>query len=288
MPLKTVSRLIAADALPMGSGLVTYQPIPHAGLPHLDPFLLLHHTGPVAVPPGGPGLPFGPHPHRGFETATFIFAGDMHHHDSHGHRNTTYPGGAQWMTAGRGIVHSEGLSKDLQAEGGEIEYIQLWVNLPARLKLVQPRYQGVDAAQVPRVDSPDGLGHARVFAGPFGGVQGPVESITGIHAATLALQAGGELRLEVSDDRTVLLYVLHGQATVNGREVGGRTLVEFAPGGTEIRVQAALKTHLLYCTGRPFNEPLVAHGPFVMNSQAEILEAVRDYQLGKMGVLVDE
>ena len=288
MFFKTVRRLIAADAIAMGSGLVTYQPIPHAELAQLDPFLLLHHTGPVAVPPNGPGLPFGPHPHRGFETATFIFAGDMRHHDSRGHGNVTLPGGVQWMTAGRGIIHSEGLSKELQAAGGEIEYIQLWINLPARLKMEPPRYQGVDAAQVPQITSADGKAQVRIFAGPYGSAAGPIESITGIQAATLAVQAGGELQLEVSEDRTVLLYVLHGQATVNGRAVGDHTLVDFAPGGTDILIRAERETHFLYCTGLPYNEPVVSHGPFVMNSQTEIMEAMRDYQMGKMGVLVDE
>lgn len=288
MSLKTVQRLIDADAVPMGNQLVTYQPVPHAQLAYLDPFLLLHHTGPVKVASHGPGLPFGPHPHRGFETATFIFAGDMRHHDSRGHSNVTYPGGVRWMTAGRGIVHSEGLSKELQQAGGTIEYIQLWINLPARLKMESPAYQGVEQADIPQVTTADGKGQVSVVAGPYGSVNGPVASLTDIHATTIRLEPGGELPLTVDPKRTVLFYVLHGRATVSDQIVSDHTLVEFSADGTDITVEAQTETHILFCTGLPYNEPVVSQGPFVMNTQTEIMEAMRDYRMGKMGVLYAE
>jgi redox-sensitive bicupin YhaK (pirin superfamily) len=287
--LRIVQRLIDANVVSMGNQLVTYQPLPHSGLPYLDPFLLLHHTGPVEVDPHGPGLPFGPHPHRGFETATFIFAGDMRHHDSRGHSNVTYPGGVQWMTAGRGIVHSEGLSKALQEAGGIIEYIQLWINLPARLKMEQPSYQGFEKVAIPQVATNDGKGQISVFAGTFNQVTGPIRSITNIQASTIYLKSGGKLSLLVDFQRTVLFYVLHGQVIVNDDTiVGGHMLVEFSAAGTTINLQAESETTILFCSGIPYQEPMVSQGPFVMNTQTEIMEAMRDYRMGKMGVLYDE
>lgn len=285
MDLKTVLRLIDAKALSMGNQLVTYQPLPHAELGYLDPFLLLHHTGPAEVAPHGPGLPFGPHPHRGFETATFIFAGDMRHHDSRGHSNVTHAGGIQWMTAGRGIVHSEGLSKDLQQAGGIIEYIQLWINLPARLKMEQPTYQGFDRAAIPQVTTADGKGQINIFSGKYNQVVGPVRSITNIQAYTIGLQPGSNLTLTVDLQQTVLFYVLHGRVTINDdKKVSGHTLVAFSADGTTIDLQSESETTILFCTGMPYHEPMVAQGPFVMNTQTEIMEAMRDYRMGKMGV----
>lgn len=289
MDLKTVLRLIDAKALSMGNQLVTYQPLPHAELAYLDPFLLLHHTGPVDVAPHGPGLPFRPHPHRGFETATFIFAGDIRHHDSRGHNNVTYPGGVQWMTAGRGIVHSEGLSKDLQQAGGIIEYIQLWINLPARLKMEQPTYQAFDRAAIPQATTADEKGLIHIFSGKYNQVVGPVRSFTNIQACTIGLQPGSNLTLTIDSQQTVLFYVLHGQVTVNDdKKVTGHTLVAFSADGTTIDLQAESETTILFCTGVPYHEPMVSQGPFVMNTQTEIMAAMRDYRMGIMGVLYDE
>ncbi|UOQ52189.1 pirin family protein [Hymenobacter cellulosivorans] len=168
MILKPVRRRIVAERLEQ-EHLTTYQPLPSRFAEQLDPFLLLHHTGPEELEPHGRGLPFAPHPHRGFETVTFILAGDVRHHDSRGNTGVIGAGGVQWMTAGLGIVHSENISRELRATGGTIEYVQLWINLPARLKRTQPRYQGVSAAQIPVVALPNEHGTVRVVAGHWQG-----------------------------------------------------------------------------------------------------------------------
>ncbi|UOQ71389.1 pirin family protein [Hymenobacter cellulosilyticus] len=287
MSLKPVRRRIVAEPLEQ-EYLTTYQPLPSRFAEQLDPFLLLHHTGPEALEPAGRGLPFAPHPHRGFETVTFVFAGDVRHHDSRGNSGVVGAGGVQWMTAGLGIVHSENISRELREAGGTIEYVQLWINLPARLKRTQPRYQGVTTEQVPEVELADGRSRVRVVAGSLLGTTGPVDSLTGIQAVVLELAAEGQFQTTVEPGRTVLLYVLRGNLTVNGRGVGSRTLVEFEPEGTAIDLQATEAATVLYCTGQPYHEPLVWQGPYVMNTQTEIMEAMRDYQMGRMGMLFDE
>ncbi|MCB2408751.1 pirin family protein [Hymenobacter lucidus] len=287
MSLKPIRRRIVAERLEQ-EHLTTYQPLPSRFIEQLDPFLLLHHTGPEELEPHGRGLPFVPHPHRGFETVTFIFAGDVRHHDSRGNTGVIGAGGVQWMTAGLGIVHSENISRELREAGGVIEYVQLWINLPARLKRTPPRYQGVAATQIPVVALPDGGGTVRVVAGSWQGTTGPVESITGIQALTIELTAGGTLQTEVEPGRTVLFYVLHGAVQVNGRAIEERTLVEFEPEAGRIEVEATAAATILFCTGEPYHEPLVWQGPYVMNTQTEIMEAMRDYRMGRLGMLFDE
>ncbi|WP_167856246.1 pirin family protein [Hymenobacter metallicola] len=287
MALKVVRRRIVSERLEQ-EYLTTYQPLPSRFAEQLDPFLLLHHTGPEELEPQGRGLPFAPHPHRGFETVTFVFAGDVRHHDSRGNTGVIGAGGVQWMTAGLGIVHSENISRELREAGGSIEYVQLWINLPARLKRTQPRYQGAAAAQIPVVALPAGHGSVKVVAGNWQGVTGPIESITGVRALVVELAAGGQLPADVEAGQTVLFYVLRGAVHVNGRDVEGHTLVEFEPGDTGIHLVATAPTTILLCTGQPYHEPLAWQGPYVMNTQTELMEAMRDYRMGKMGMLFDE
>lgn len=286
MKARTVRQLIKAQPVQEGS-LVLYQPLPVRQLEMIDPFLLLHHHGPHYYEPHNEGLPFGPHPHRGFEAVTFIFNGSVEHHDSRENRSTIHAGGVQWMTAARGIVHSENVPKEFREKGGNMEIIQLWINLPAKYKMSQPNYQGVQKENIPSVKSDGDKAEVNVVAGNFNEVKGAVNSITGIRAYTIKLKEGGKLSLDAEENRNVLLYVLHGDVNVNGSQVKDRTLVDFNNDGAQIELQASADTLILYCTGEPINEKVTHYGPFVMNTQTEILEAMRDYQMGRMGVLVD-
>ncbi|MDZ4846360.1 MAG: pirin family protein [Chitinophagales bacterium] len=286
MQPRSVKQLVKAQPAHEGD-LVLYQPLPTAQLRMLDPFLLLHHHGPHKYEPNNAGLPFGPHPHRGFEAVTFIFDGSVEHHDSRENRSTIHAGGVQWMTAARGIVHSENVPKEFREKGGTMEIIQLWINLPAQLKMSQPNYQGVQKENIPTITFDNGKAAINVVAGNLGDVKGAVNSITGIQAYTINLKAGGTLALDVEENRDVLLYVLHGAITANGLQVKDRTLAHFENDGTSIHLEAAADTLILFCSGAPIKEKVMQYGPFVMTTQSEIMEAMRDYQMGKMGVLVD-
>lgn len=286
MKPRTVQELIKAQPIQEG-GLVLYQPLPVQQLEMIDPFLLLHHHGPHMYEPYNAGLPFGPHPHRGFEAVTFIFDGSVEHHDSRENRSTIHAGGVQWMTAARGIIHSENVPKEFRETGGNMEIIQLWINLPAKFKMSQPNYQGVQKEGVPVVSMDEDRVGVHVIAGSFNGVIGPVHSITGVEAYTINLKPEGALALETAENRNVLLYVLKGEVSVNGSQVKGRTLVQLSNDGTQVDLKASADTVILYSTGEPINEKVTHYGPFVMNTQTEILEAMRDYQMGKMGMLIE-
>ncbi|WP_400190769.1 pirin family protein [Hymenobacter sp. B81] len=263
--------------------LTIFQPLPAAGLDALDPFLLLHHIGPVPFPPDNVGLPFGPHPHRGFETVTLVLQGDVLHHDSRGNRQVIGAGGVQWMTAARGIIHAENTSAEFRRVGGTLEILQLWINLPARLKMEQPRYQGLPADMLPVVAA--GRGQLTVVAGTWGAVRGPAQSPMGVQLAMLRLPAGEEFALRAEPAHTVLCYVLHGAVRANGQPAAGHSLVQLGTDGDTLALRAEEDAVLLLGTAAPLDELVVQHGPFVMNTQTQIMEAMRDYQMGRMGVL---
>lgn len=263
--------------------LVTRRPVPHPGLDQIDPFLFLNHHGPQTYPPGNAGLPFGPHPHRGFETVTFILDGDLTHLDSGGHASVIGAGGVQWMTAGRGLIHAELSSDAFKRTGGGLEILQLWVNLPARLKLTEPGYVGLQKAQIPALSSADGLVTANLVSGSWNGETGPIRSLTDVHLMTVRLAPGAEAALPAPACRNVLLYVVSGAVTVASEAVPAHRLVELNPDGDEVAVTAQEASVLLYGHARPCGEPVVSYGPFVMNTREEIGEAIRDYQAGKFG-----
>ena len=264
--------------------LVTRRPVPGPGIDHLDPFLFLNHHGPQVYPPNNRGLPFGPHPHRGFETVTFILEGELAHRDSGGHESVIRAGGVQWMTAGRGLVHAELSPKSFMEKGGPLEILQLWVNLPARLKMTAPAYKGLDAADIPVVEAADGKAEVQVIAGEFGCGEGPFQSLTGLQMMVVKLKPGAQLDLPAPAGRTVFLYVVKGTPAVSGTKVGEHNLVELGDGDT-VSLAAEGEATLLFGHGEPVREPIVAHGPFVMNSREEIAQAVRDYQSGQLGAL---
>ena len=283
MTARPVLRLHPAVRDDIGD-LVTRRPVPGPGLPHLDPFLFLNHHGPQVYPPGNRGLPFGPHPHRGFETVTFILAGELAHRDSGGHESVIHAGGVQWMTAGRGLVHAELSPKGFMDEGGPLEILQLWVNLPARLKMTDPAYVGLEAGDIPALPAADGKAVVHLVSGEFGGREGPVRPLTDIAMMVVSLDPGARLDLPAPSGKTVFLYVVSGNVEVAGTLVAEHRLVELGD-GDGVALAADAPAQLLFGHGTPFREPIVAHGPFVMNSREEIVAAVQDYQQGRLGAL---
>ncbi len=266
-------------------GFRVKQPLPSDSSEHIDPFLLLHYAQNHAAKgsqPSAEGVP--PHPHRGFEPVTFIFQGGVHHRDSRGDDSVIYKGGVQWMTAGRRIIHSERPPPALTDEGGDQEIIQLWINLPIEYKDVQPRNQGFQKDEIPAVRS-----HDESVAGGLYEVAGPIRTYSPVLALNAIFQAGGTYDFPIPESYGAFVYLLDGAVKVNDdRLVLGEHLVHFDLDGESIRIEAEEPTRLLLMAGEPLNEPVVSSGPFVMSSTTEILEAMRDYQIGKMGVLIEE
>ncbi|HEX6096946.1 MAG TPA: pirin family protein [Thermoanaerobaculia bacterium] len=273
MSVRTVLGRYAAVSDDIGD-LRTQRPLPNRELEQIDPFLFLNHHGPQVYPPGNQGLPFGPHPHRGFETVTFILEGSLSHGDTGGHESVIDAGGVQWMTAGRGLEHAELSPESFKRSGGGLEILQLWVNLPSRLKMTAPRYVGLQRDQIPSV-ARDGA-TVNVISGSFDGVAGPVESLTGVALMMLSLEAGARVALPAPRGRNVFFYIVRGELNVGQ----GMELVHFDGDGDSIEVEAKTDAFVLFGHAEPYGEPVVAHGPFVMNTREEIVQAFRDYQMG--------
>ncbi|MEQ8818486.1 MAG: pirin family protein [Thalassobaculum sp.] len=287
MPHRTVKALHAAQRDDIGD-LVTRRPLPGPGLDQVDPFLFLNHHGPQSYGPDNHGLPFGPHPHRGFETVTFILEGSLAHHDSGGHESVIEAGGVQWMTAGSGLVHAEVSPEDFKRSGGDLEILQLWLNLPARLKMTAPAYRGLQRADIPALASDGGRVTVNLIAGEYEGKAGPFRPLTGVFMSTVELTAGGRVVLPAPAGRSVFLYVVRGDLRIagteaGGTEVGGFRLVELNDDGDTVEIEATGDAAVLYGHADPIGEPVVSYGPFVMNSREEIEQAVRDYRAGRFG-----
>lgn len=263
--------------------LITRRPLPGRGVDQVDPFLFLNHHGPQVYRPRNNGLPFGPHPHRGFETVTFILEGDIAHRDTGGHESVIDAGGVQWMTAGSGLVHEEVSSADFKRDGGPLEVLQLWVNLPSRLKMSPPKYVGLQREDIPSLELDDGKAQLDLIAGQWGGQVAPIQSLTGITMTTLTLTAGAHVQLEAPADRSVFFYLVRGAVTASGTPVAAQHLVTFAHDGDTIAVSADADAFLVFGHADPIREPVVSHGPFVMTTRQEIHEAIADYQAGKFG-----
>ena len=285
MTTKTIKRQLPAlrDDI---ADLTTRRPVPGPQAEQIDPFLLLNHHGPQVYLPGNRGLPFGPHPHRGFETVTFILEGELAHLDSAGHQSVIRAGGVQWMTAGKGLVHAELSPEAFKRAGGPLEILQLWVNLPARLKMTAPKYVGLQREQIPALPSADGKGVVQLIAGRWNGQEGPITTLTGVFMSTVTLQRGGEVTFAGLAGRSVLLYVVRGAVRIGpgntpATVVPQHTLVNLSDQGDEVEIRASENSVLLFGHAAPINEPVVAHGPFVMNTNEEIAQAIRDYQAGK-------
>jgi redox-sensitive bicupin YhaK (pirin superfamily) len=281
MSNKTIRRLHPAVRDDIGD-LLTQRPLPNPHLDQLDPFLFLNHHGPQVYPPDNHGLPFGPHPHRGFETVTFILDGMLTHKDSAGHESIIRAGGVQWMTAGRGIVHAEVSPREFLRTGGPLEILQLWVNLPGRLKMTTPDYTGLQREDIPALVAGAGV-TLNLIAGEWNGVTGPVTSLTGVFMSTIEMRAGSSVRLPDLQSRTVFLYVIRGSITIAGQRAGAFHLAELNAIGDAVELNAETDATLLFGHADPIGEPVVSHGPFVMNTREQIVEAINDYQAGRFG-----
>lgn len=263
--------------------LITRRPLPGPRVPQIDPFLFLNHHGPQTYPPNNRGLPFGPHPHRGFETVTFIIEGSLSHADTAGHESIIHAGGVQWMTAGRGLVHAELSPEEFKRTGGPMEILQLWVNLPSRLKMTEPRYVGLQRAEIPRIELDGGRVALNLISGEWPGQTAPVQPLLEMFMSTLELKAGAHWSTSVAPSRNVFLYVVRGELQINEQPVHVHHLIELANEGELIDIEAQSEALLLFGHAEPLGEPVVSHGPFVMNTREEILDAIRDYQQGKFG-----
>jgi quercetin 2,3-dioxygenase len=282
MTARTVRRLHPAlrDDI---ADLVTRRPLPGPAVDQIDPFLFLNHHGPQTYRPNNHGLPFGPHPHRGFETVTFIVEGSLLHADTGGHESVIRAGGVQWMTAGRGLVHSELSPEEFLRAGGPMEILQLWVNLPARLKFAEPRYVGVQREDIPALAADAGRVTVNLVSGAWDGHEGPIRTLCDVHMATLEFAPGGRIEIPVAGGRNVFLYVVRGALRVGETAAAAFHLVELADDGDSVALAADEQSLVLFGHAVPFNEPVVSHGPFVMNTREEIMQAISDYRAGTFG-----
>lgn len=256
----------------------------------ISPFLLMDHGVPRHFDPSPHRRGVGEHPHRGFETVTFSYAGEVEHRDSGGGGGRIGPGDVQWMTAASGVVHEEKHSAAFTASGGEFEMVQLWVNLPAAKKMSKPRYQGLLDKDFPRLNFTEGIARGRLVAGDFHGRRGPAFTETPMRVFDIDFLKSGEIRFDLPEKTNTLIFALRGEAELQGSEQGHlahRELAVFGRDGTQIQIKADTDARFLILNGEPIDEPVVAYGPFVMNSKEEIEQALRDYSSGKMGHLTD-
>jgi len=273
-----------------GGGFLVRRPFPQASFSEFDPFLLLDEMGPMEVAPGdAKGAP--DHPHRGFETVTYLLSGEMEHKDSRGHAGRLTPGDVQWMTAGAGVVHSEMPSSEFQRTGGRMHGFQLWVNLPQREKMTKPRYQEIPRAQIPQVTSEDGLVTVRVIAGEAMGQQAVIKTHTPIIYLHYTVAPGGVVAQSVPAEYNAFAYLVDGAGLFGGakeRATDGQMMM-FAQDGDQIRIEnpadAQTRLEVLLIAGVPLNEPVARYGPFVMNTEREIRQAFEDYVRGRMGAI---
>lgn len=284
--VRPVQSIVAAQASFEGAGFPVNRPFPQPGadLGATDPFLMLDEMGPVQYGPGeAKGAP--DHPHRGFETVTYLFDGEMEHRDSTGGGGLLRGGDTQWMTAGAGLVHSEMPTPEMLRDGGLMHGTQLWVNLPRADKLTPPRYQDLSGEKITLARSADGKTLLRLIAGDLGGQSGPGSTHTPIVYAHATITAGGTVSLAWPTEYNALVYVLRGSVHVSGdsRAVGEHTLAVLGGDGDTVRIEADEDTDVLLLGGRPLHEPVAWYGPFVMNTKQEILDSIDMYERGELG-----
>ncbi len=251
----------------------------------LSPFLLLDYAAPYEFPPGDEQRGVGGHPHKGFETVTLVYQGELEHRDSHGGGGKIGPGDVQWMTAGRGIIHEEFHSTEFTRRGGPFQVVQLWVNLRAKDKTATPGYQSLLKAAIPNVALAHGAEVARIIAGEYAGQKGAAKTFTPINLWDVNLHQKEAVTLPLPDGHTTVILVLEGEVEVEGKKAGESDLVIFDRSGESITLKTNTNSHLLVMSGAPIDEPIVGRGPFVMNSQEEIAKAFEEYRNGRMGEL---
>ncbi|MBH2004592.1 MAG: pirin family protein [Sphingobacteriia bacterium] len=285
---RTIQNIAFAQPMDMG-GFPIRQPLPSRQIDMLDPFLLLHHaimevSKDVDVKHAG----VGPHPHRGFSPVSFIYKGGVHHRDSRGNSNVVYAGGTQWMNAGMGVIHSERPPVDIHEKGGIQELVQLWINSPAKNKMDMPAYFPLTAEETPVVRSDDQKTSIQVISGELNGIKGPVLPLSPVNMFNVYISKGANYFIPFSRLHNAFLYVVSGLVQVGQAEkIEAFYMATFNTDGDGIELNAIEDSIVLVGTGEPLKEPVASHGPFVLNNETQIMEAFRDYQLGKMGVLIE-
>lgn len=286
MSHRTIKQIIPAEKVNMGGHLLD-QPLPSQGIASLDPFLLIHHWNdflPGRQRPQEVGV--GPHPHRGFSPVTFIFKGAIEHRDSLGQRAIVEAGGTQWMFAGKGITHSERFPKQFVKTGGEIEFIQFWVNVPSAHKMKAPFYKPISKEETPLVEEENSK--IWVVSGEYKGTRGAAPTYTPQTLLRGELKINGNITINIPASYNALIYVIEGGLRIDGQVVLTKDMVILENDNDHITIEATADTRYILLSGEPINEPVVQYGPFVMGSQTEAMEAMRDAQIGKMGILIEE
>jgi redox-sensitive bicupin YhaK (pirin superfamily) len=251
----------------------------------LSPFLMLDYASSTPFPPATTTKGVGPHPHRGFETVTIIYQGELAHKDSAGNSGTIGPGDVQWMTAGAGILHEEMHSAQFTQHGGMLSMAQLWVNLPAKQKMTSPGYQAIEAQHIPTMHLENDQGTARLIAGKHAGLSGPAKTHTAMQVWDMKIKKGAVISLPAPNHWNAALVILQGQVETDKGVAGDASLIIFSRAGTGVEVTASEDTHALFLSGEPIPEPIVGYGPFVMNTKAEIAQAIDDFNGGQFGRL---
>jgi len=285
--LKTIQHTVTSPLVNMGP-IRLRQPLPTKGIENVDPFLLLHHYGPYAISEFNNPFDLGPHPHRGFEPITLLFKGEQFHRDSLGNEMVVKAGGVQWTTAGRGIIHAEAPTKEFVKKGGDLEGIQLWLNLPAKDKMITPNYQHLEDEEIPKITSKDQKVQLNIIAGNQSDVYGKIQTQSVVNVFTANAKKNGQIEIEIPENHQSLIYLLDGEILINDTAVlqkGAHQMVTFHQDGNTIKFKAQKESSILILSGAPIKEKITQYGPYVMNTQTEILEAMRDYQQGKMGYL---
>ena len=281
--IRTVRRVVTAHRQIEGGGFVVRRPFPTQGLDVVDPFLLLDEMGPIDLGPGeAKGAP--DHPHRGFETVTYVLDGEMEHEDSAGNRGRLTPGDVQWMTAGAGVVHSEEPSRRMRDEGGRMHGFQIWVNLPAKAKMTAPRYQEIPAARIPTARSDDGRARVKVIAGEALGARAVIETFTPIVYQDWTLEDGADVTVPIGAAYDAMVYVFGGALRVGDGDdtiVDGQLAVLGRGDAVRLRGASGTPARALLLAGVPLKEPVARYGPFVMNTREQLFQAFDDYQSGR-------
>lgn len=287
--MRSIKRIIKSKKVNMG-GIILDQPLPNRFMDQIDPILLIHHWDDVLK--GGQmqnEVGVGPHPHRGFSPVTLIYQGGIQHRDSRGNDSIVTAGGTQWMFAGLGITHSERPLIELATNGGTLEFIQFWVNVPAKYKMEQPYYKPLMKDETPIYLSEDKKVEAAVVSGELNGVKGKVDTFTPINTLRFNFIKDGKIEFDIPREHNTLFYLLKGILSINDdQEINAKDLVQFENDDSKIKFTAKENGYGILLSGTPIGEEVSSYGPFVMNTQTEIMEALRDSQMGKMGVLIEE
>lgn len=280
--MKTVRKIIASQRKSLGEGQSVMSPLPNQWVDQISPFIMLDHFGPKDIPAGKPFF-VPPHPHRGFEPVTILFEGMVEHKDSLGNSGSIKGGDVQWMTAGSGVIHSEGAPADFAKTGGTLHLIQLWVNLPKRAKMSTPKYQDIPSGKIPSIKIENAT--LRLIAGTFADQTGPAETFTPILLMHGIVKAGDKLSMPIPQNYHSSIFVTKGELSTDGYEIPEQHLVWYNEDNQNIEISAIHDSEFLLMAGEPIEEPIASYGPFVMNNKSEIIEAIQDYEAGKYGTI---